>query len=510
MAARENQGYLIAVIVLVLLSLVLALVSFLGVQKAYEQADASRATEAKLAVSGLIAQAEGLKGEAYKAIIGGLGTAPSELEKTVGDLNRIAGNPALSADNKKLITDIIAEVEAAQAAYKVETGTTINNAGDGEATVATLRSRITDLISLVDRMRKEFVIQVRETDEAAADAARKIAQTQETLDSTIKEMENLNEKLIAEKEASLVKENKLKEEVAESKKAIADVTRVSEEAAQQAAASIREGKNQIALLEVDNVNLKTKLNQFTNQVFDNADGQIIKVASALNTVFVDIGRNDGLTNNRTFSVYDQSVTDFETAKVKGTIEIVRVDTFRSEARVTFENPVDPILRGDHILTATWDPGFTVQIALAGRFDLDGDRYDDTEKLIRMIERNGGRVAASHDQKGNVNGKISPDVRYLVRGNKSLIDGDDDADAGKILNVLRQFEADAVKNTVQVIDLQKLLNRMGVRSQPKTEQIDLPAGGFVPRSPGSANGSGSKGSGSKGSDTRGSVSGSTSR
>jgi len=109
-----------------------------------------------------------------------------------------------------------------------------------------------------------------------------------------------------------------------------------------------------------------------------------------------------------------------------------------------------------------------------------------------------------------NGKISPDVRYLVRGNKSLIDGDDDADAGKILNVLRQFEADAVKNTVQVIDLQKLLNRMGVRSQPKTELIDLPAGGFVERSPGSANGSGSKGSGSKGSDTRGSVSGSTSR
>ena len=36
MAARENQGYLIAVIVLVLLALILALVAFLGIQKAYE------------------------------------------------------------------------------------------------------------------------------------------------------------------------------------------------------------------------------------------------------------------------------------------------------------------------------------------------------------------------------------------------------------------------------------------------------------------------------------------
>ena len=67
-----------------------------------------------------------------------------------------------------------------------------------------------------------------------------------------------------------------------------------------------------------------------------------------------------------------------------------------------ENPVDPILKYDHILTPTWDPGFKLKIALAGRFDLDGDRFDDTEKLVRLIERNGGTVVAKHDEKGNVN------------------------------------------------------------------------------------------------------------
>lgn len=482
MAARENQGYLIAVIILVLLTLILALVAFLGVQKAYEQAGAAEASEAKLKAALKLAEAENLKGETYKAIIGDLGTAPSELGKTINDLQQISTNRALSDADRKLVEDIIAEVRTAQDIYKVETSGKITE-DDEENNLATLRSRIFDLTSLVDRMRKEYTIQLRQTDEANKAAKASIEQAKLGEASAVKELEAVNEKLIAEKEASLVKENTLKAEVSETKKALAEVTRTSEEAAQQASAAIREARNQVALLEDDNVKLKTRLNQYENEVFDHADGQIVRVASALKAVFIDVGSADGLTSNRTFSVYDQSVTDFETATPKANIEVIRVNTFGAEARITSESLVDPILKGDHILTATWDPGFTVKLALAGRFDLDGDRYDDTEKLVRMIERNGGEVVVSHDEKGNVTGEISPEVRFLVKGNESLIGGDDDPDAGKILTAVRDMEADAVKNTVQIIDLQKLLNRMGIRAKPKTKQLDFPAGGFVPRQPG---------------------------
>ena len=86
---------------------------------------------------------------------------------------------------------------------------------------------------------------------------------------------------------------------------------------------------------------------------------------------------------------------------------------------------------------------------------------------------------------------------MVTGNAELIGGqEDDPDAGAILNAVRAMEADAEKNTVQIIDLQKLLNRIGVRAQPKTTQLDFPPGGFQPRQPG--------GSGTRpldGSDTR---------
>ena len=503
MAARENQGYLIAVIILVLLSLVLALVAFLGVQKAYERAEAAEASEAKLQVSRKIADAEAIKGEVFKAIIGDLGPATSEIDQGINDLGQISTNSSLSDADKKIVSDILDEVRAAKEIYQIEINGSLRNEDEADPTAATLRGRMNDLNAIVDRQRTSYSVQVRQATQAEKDNKEKLAQAQEAVESANKEMQNLQEKLQAEKADALARETKLTEQVEKSKLAIAEVTRKSEEAASQATASIREARNQVTSLENENTNLKTTLNQLTNQVFDNADGKVIRVASALDTVFLDIGRADGLTNNRTFSVYDQSTTNFETATPKASIEVVRVDTFRSEARITNESPVDPILRGDYILTPTWDPGFALKIALAGRFNLDNDRFDDTQKLVRLIERNGGEVVASHDEKGNITGKVTPEVRYLVKGNESLVGGEEgDADAGKILVALREMEADALKNTVQVIDLQKLLNRMGVKAEPKTTQLDFPPGGFTKRQPGSIQESGSSTRG-PGSSTRGS-------
>jgi uncharacterized protein YlxP (DUF503 family) len=483
MAARENQGYLIAVIILVLLSLVLALVAFLGVQRAYEQADAAKSAETKLAAHKAFVTAEENRSSALKAMIG-IDEGNAQLESFIQNLKSASGSSSLSQDDRNIISGVLADVENAQEAYLGDIGAPVSPAGDGDAgKKSTYRERLDDLTALIDRLRKDYNIQVTQTDEADRDAKNKIAQMQQSLDSTVDEMEKLSQALADEKEASLVKEQTLKEQVDKGAKDLRVLTQVSEEAQQKDAESIRVLNNDIAKLTEDNKNLKIRLNRYESESFINADGQVVRVASSLNTIFIDIGSADGLTNNRTFAVYDSSVTDFENSAAKGSIEVVRVGEFRSEARITEQNTVDPILRGDHILTATWDPGFSVQIALAGRFDLDGDRYDDTERLIRMIERNGGVVVVSHDAEGNINGKMAPGVRYLVKGNKSLVGSEDDPNSGAILNAVRQLESAAEKNTVQVIDLQKLLNRMGVRAQPKTQQIDFPAGGFTPRQPG---------------------------
>jgi hypothetical protein len=487
MAARENQGYLIAVIILVLLSLVLALVAFLGVQGAYEQADTAKSFEQKAYVAQKQAEAESFKAEAYAAMIGSLGTAPAELAQAKQDLKQLTGDSRLSQAEKEPINRIIEDVSKAEEVFQIDTKGAVSVAAEGTDGEATLRSRIADLTALVDRLRKDLLIQRKQAEEADRKAKVEIAQVNQTLESNNKELADLQVKLQEEKEASLVKENTLKKEVEAEKKAFADLNRKTDEAAQKAAFDLRTANDKIAKLEVDNSNLKIRLNKYEKEYFDNADGQVIRVASALNTVFIDIGSADGLTLNRTFTIYDQAVTDFENAEPKGKIEVIRVGGFRSEAKITEQSVTDPILNGDHILTATWDPGFSVQIALAGRFDLDGDRYDDTEKLTRMIERNGGRVVVGHDSEGKINGKMTPGIRYLVKGNESIVGDDDDPNAGAILSAIRTLEASAEQNTIQVITLQKLLNRMGVRNQPKTQKFDFPAGGFSPRRPGAIRG-----------------------
>ncbi len=72
MAARENQGYLIAVIILVLLSLVLALAAFLGLSKMGEYADNKEQAENKLYVEAKLREANGYQSEILKAYIGDL------------------------------------------------------------------------------------------------------------------------------------------------------------------------------------------------------------------------------------------------------------------------------------------------------------------------------------------------------------------------------------------------------------------------------------------------------
>ena len=199
----------------------------------------------------------------------------------------------------------------------------------------------------------------------------------------------------------------------------------------------------------------------------------------MNSVFIDLGRLDGLEPNRAFVVYDQSVTNFEKDRHKATVEVVRVLESQAEARITGEDPTNPILSGDFVLTAVWDPGHTVRMALAGKFDMDNDGYDDTEKLEQLIKRNGGIVVARHNQDGEIQGKIDSTVRYLVLGAAPNLGVDANP---AVVRAMDEMEAMADENTVQVIDMRKLLIKMGVRNQAKIEKLDSRIGEFETRNP----------------------------
>ena len=89
----------------------------------------------------------------------------------------------------------------------------------------------------------------------------------------------------------------------------------------------------------------------------------------------------------------------------------------AEARIVIQDNINPILTKDFISTSVWEPGYSVPVALAGFFDLDGDGNSDLQRLISNIQQNGGNVVAYHDEEGTVVGEIDEYTRYFVTGDE---------------------------------------------------------------------------------------------
>ena len=499
MAARENQGLLIAVIVLVLLTLVLALAAFLGLSKASENADSNVQFEADVAYYKKLSEGYQNQAEILKALAGDFGPDVASAQGLLDSINRLPSG--FQGSQQSTLQSIADESKTIFEAYKKDMAGTAPAGGE-----ASWRQLNRGLLSLVAKKNSEYNIQVKNSQRTSLDAETKIAAAQKTNDALQETLKSVQEKLEQEKKLSLEKERELKSELAN---AVSGNEKVNKEFAafrQVADENIQAAKNIQSQFASENTSLKTRINDLEREDFDRADGEIVNVSvsAGRKTVYINLGSNHGLTNNQTFAIYDQEVTNFEKDRHKAKVEVTKVFPFRSEARITDENPNSPILSGDHVLTATWDPGYSVPIALAGVFDLDGDIYDDTEKLIQMIKRNGGKVVAWHDQDGVVQGKLDSSIRYLVVGDAPVSDGNSlrPEVAQRIVIAMQQMQEDAKANTVELIDLQKLLNRMGVRARPKTVQYEKRLGGFPERSPSAGSGSRNDGSGSRnGSDTR---------
>jgi hypothetical protein len=446
MAARENQGYLVAVIILVILLLCLGLSTFLADAGRRQSAESLKTTQEKLAASEAVLESYRAKSNVLEALVGDFGPSVAEVDAEIQTITQISAKPDLSAGDKDIVNGILDKVKEIN-----ETLTTL------------VAKKNNDNKTTVERSKND-----------EKEAAQKIKAAQDQLAQTRKAMDDLSTDLKDEKKRSLEKENQLKGELSEAVKESENVNNQYKDFRAKSDSDINAVKNSLASVTSENEKMKIKINGYEREVFDRPDGQIVKVASRLKSVFINLGFEDGLPQNETFSIYDQDVINFDKGKHKAKIEVTRIYPYRAEARITEEDPTNPILSGDHVLTATWDPGNKVKFAVSGAFDLDGDIFDDREKLIKMIERNGGEVVATHDSEGTITGKIDASVRYIVVGKKPTLA--EDAGEGLMRNssaiqaAMRTLEAEAKKNTVEPIDLAKLLNRMGVRAKPKTTII----------------------------------------
>ncbi len=186
-------------------------------------------------------------------------------------------------------------------------------------------------------------------------------------------------------------------------------------------------KSQVSIGELEKRldSLVHKLDEIQGEDFQYVQGKITEVANGGETVYINLGRADGLRPGVSFGVVNSDVSRVADAKPKAKIEVVEVisgSEHLSRCKVLSDRAPTTILRGDSIYSPAWQPGRKVEFALVGKMDIDGDGKDDRETVKALIEQNGGRVTVDLAPAGKVVGQLSVDTRWMVMGEDFKVRG----------------------------------------------------------------------------------------
>jgi vacuolar-type H+-ATPase subunit I/STV1 len=155
-------------------------------------------------------------------------------------------------------------------------------------------------------------------------------------------------------------------------------------------------------------------------------GKVTTVKNDGETLFIDLGKADGIRPGVRFGVFDQDVSRIKLGKPKAVVEVVAVVTNeRSRCKVVRKVGGESIAEGDGIYSAVWKPAQKVQFALVGKMDINGDGKDDREEVTKIIEREGGQVV----------NEPTHETRWLVLGTE-IDQADPSIEKSKLLGISR--------------------------------------------------------------------------
>lgn len=162
--------------------------------------------------------------------------------------------------------------------------------------------------------------------------------------------------------------------------------------------------------------------QTSNLIADPAalvDGQIAAISPADREVTISLGRRHKVTLGLTFTVYgaaDQIQIDPATGNYtrgKATIEVIRIDTATATCRILTERQGNPIVRGDVITNAVYDPNKVFKMVVYGNFDANRDGIStpgERDDLADLIRGWGGQVVD----------ELVPDVDFVILGTRPIV------------------------------------------------------------------------------------------
>jgi hypothetical protein len=420
--ARENQGLQIALILFVMFTLIFGVTTFIF-YKQYDEANTKAAAAAQ---------------ETAK-VSKDLGTAQNEIKdlKTILGFDQTNALDVIHTEANKDMQVAAASLPQVDRVYRKAVQYLNDTVQKKNLALAVAESEKQQLQKqLADRER---------------DANTRITEHKNQVDKTGQDLAQVNAKFTQDrKEITAVQD-----EMVGKQKKFADEAAEKEDALKK---TVQSREKEIVRTRGVALQYRHENELLTKESFEVALGKVQYANQKTGRVFLNLGEADGLRRLTSFGVFAANVTDIAKAEKKASIEVVAImGPHLCEARITDDKPGNPIVPGDVVYTPIWAPGKRIHFALAGFMDLDGDGRSDLDVIKNIITVNGAVVDAYQKTDGKVEGKITPETNYLVRGAAP-----DEKSAKDFRKSFTGMLDDAKANLVKEIRLEELLDRMGYR------------------------------------------------
>jgi hypothetical protein len=284
----------------------------------------------------------------------------------------------------------------------------------------------TSVLSLYKSAQSEIESLKAEVKQAKADAER----ARQDQVNEVKRVKTIDENMKTTLAANTAEVDKYKNEVDALRESINDYRKKSDERVQkiadEAAAKEASLQGQIDTLQREAVLDKGLIIRMQGELkgkrFEGAseyslvDAQVIGMNSGDNTATINIGRNDKLRVGMTFEVYSDATAirpDEKTGEYpagKASVEVVNMDASSATVRILREKRGNPMVRGDVLANAVYDPKKVYKFVIFGNFDANRDgraTFQEADDWRAKISGWGGKVLPD----------LSGETDYLILGDR---------------------------------------------------------------------------------------------
>jgi hypothetical protein len=466
MAARRTLATLmIALSIFVMLTLVLAVTTYIYVQQTVDLANTNTQLQRDLEAGNRALAAERAEKDRLRDIIGTTKETADTIEAEYNDLlqTRFAGFQTEPKSFRNLVDWLGQGLQ------------------DKEQRVVEFDAKSQADASKAERDTKEAMAAQEVAETAAKDAAANLQKAQESFEKTLAaNVERMNEMLAAQKDAN-AKAERLEAITTELEKLgpvlSTDLRRrfsapppdgqpvpwpervrlVYRELTQRRK-DVTQLNETLARLGAADPELQTLVldAQSYDDRIDGFDGRIATVNSVDKTVTISCASTGGMRPGLVLQVYGPDDPRPEFGSRKGSVQVIAIESgTRARGRITSDTVTDPILSGDGVATTLWSPGQPLEVAIVGYVSFAGDGDAGPALLRSLIERAGGTVVDTVTaQTSLVVDGGPPSASMLDRGPPGAWKPTDDARRKRVLEQTREFN-------VRVVGIDALLEVLGL-------------------------------------------------